>query len=280
MNRLASRLTLAVLALGSAAAVLYGPGPLVVAGGLLLAFLLPGLALTDLIVRRRTVTGVERAVLGPALSLALVVLGGLALHAAGAGLTRASWAWLLAGTTLVALVGAAFRQRFSPDEEKVIAESDSASASAGAPLGGGVAVATGGGTADATVGPGRFLLKGLPLVLAAAVLGGAAWLSFDSVRQSTATPVTALSVEETGRAGVNNLRPVAVTVTGLVEASGPYRLTVAGSDGVVAEDRTIDVTAGTWTRTLLVPANDRIRIDLYRAGEAAPFRTTLLRRAG
>ncbi|GAA0806222.1 DUF1616 domain-containing protein [Spirilliplanes yamanashiensis] len=275
MNRLASRLALAVLALGSAAAVLYGPGPLVVAGGLLLAFLLPGLALTDLIVRRRTVTGVERAVLGPALSLALVVLGGLALHATGAGLTRASWAWLLAGTTLVALVGAAFRQRFSPDEAKVVAES--AAGTGDTPLGGGVAVATGG--PETTVGPGRFLLKALPLVLAAAVLGGAAWLSFDSVRQSTATPVTALSVEETGRAGVNNLRPVAVTVTGLVEASGPYRLTVAGSDGVVAEDRTIDVTAGTWTRTLLVPANDRIRIDLYRAGEAAPFRTTLLRRA-
>jgi hypothetical protein len=279
MNRLASRLTLALSAVAAGAAVRYGLAPLVIAGGLLLAFVLPGLALTDLIVRRRTVGGVERAVLAPALSLALVVLGGLAVFSAGVELTRASWTTLTVGTTLVALVGAASRQRFSPDEAAVPATTTAAA------QGGGVAVLTADGPdGDAGTaprpGPGRFALRALPLLLAAAVLGGAVWLTMDSIRQNAAAPVTALSVGQIGPTGANNLRPVAVTVTGLVRGSGPYRITVTNSTGVDTEVRTLDVPAGTWTGTLLVPATDRISINLYRSGDAAPYRTTLLSRVG
>ncbi len=279
MNRLVFRLRLALLALAAAAAVLWGPGPLVVAGGVLLAFLLPGLALVDLIVRRRAVTGVEQAVLGPALSLGLVVLGGLALHAAGVALGRTSWAFLLAGATLVALIGAAARDRFGA-AQKVAAVAGSAAARPGA-----VAVLTREGPADGTpvrpIGPGRFALRALPLLVAAAVLGGAAWLSLDSVRQSTPGPVTALSVGRPGAPMANNLRPVPVTVTGMVGASAPYRVAVTASNGADAEVRTLvaDATGG-WAGTLLVPANDRVSINLYRAGDAAPFRTTLLSPAG
>lgn len=281
MNHLASRLCLAAFALASGAAVLYGPGQLVIAGGFLLAFLLPGLALTDLMVRRRTIGSVERAVLGPALSLAVVVLGGLAVFATGVGLNRTSWTVLLVGTTLVALVGAAFRQRFSPDEAVVAVAAVAAEATAGAAQGGAaVLTAHGPSSPAASVGPGRFALKALPLVLAAAVLGGAVWLSLDSVRQSTSAPVTALSVEETGSVGANNLRPVAVTVTGMVAGSGPYRLVVTGSNGVDTEVRTVDVASGEWQGTLLVPATDRVSINLYRSGDAAPYRTTSLGRVG
>jgi hypothetical protein len=303
MNRLASRLTLAGASLAAGAAVLHGPAPLTIAGGVLLALLLPGLALTDLAVRGRTVTAVERAVLGPGLSLALVVLGGLALFASGVQLTRTSWTALLVGTTLVALVGAAARQRFSPDEATapVAAAATAGGATAGATAAtaagataaatraGGVAVLTAeasaealaGGPAEGTpVGPGRFALRALPLLLAAAMLGGAVWLSLDSVQRSTSAPVTALSATETGTAGANNLRPVRVTVTGMVASSGPYRLSVTGSNNVDTEVRTLDVTAGSWQGTLLVPATDRVSIRLYRSGDAAPYRTTLLNRAG
>jgi hypothetical protein len=290
MNRLVFRLSLAVSALAAAAAVLWGPGPLVVAGGVLLAFLLPGLALVDLIVRRRAVTGVEQAVLGPALSLGLVVLGGLALHAGGVALGRTSWAFLLAGATLVALIGAAARDRFGAAGRVAATAVPAAAVPAaagrpGATAGRPRAVAVLEGPADRTatrpIGPGRFALRALPLVLAAAVLGGAAWLSLDSVRQSAPATVTALSVGTPGAAVANNLRPVPVTVTGMVGASGPYRIAVTASSGADTEVRTLvaDATGG-WHGTLLVPAQDRISINLYRAGDAAPFRTARLSPAG
>ncbi len=279
MNRVVFRLSLAVLALAAAACVLWGPGPLVVAGGVLLAFLLPGLALADLIVRRRAVTGVEQAVLGPALSLGLVVLGGLALHAGGVALGRTSWAFLLAGVTLVALIGAAARDRFGAAAQVVTAAVPAAAVRAAAGRPGAVAVLD--RPAPRPIGPGRFAVRALPLLLAAAVLGGAAWLSLDSVRQSTTAPVTALSVGTPGARMANNLRPVPVTVTGMVDASGPYRIAVTASNGADTEVRTLVAdAAGGWAGTLLVPAGDRVAINLYRAGDAAPFRKTLLGPAG
>jgi uncharacterized membrane protein len=71
---------------------------LAVVGGLALALALPGLALAP-----RRVAGVERAVLVPTLSLAVVVLGGLALNAAGIRLGGPAWALVTGGVTAVAV---------------------------------------------------------------------------------------------------------------------------------------------------------------------------------
>jgi hypothetical protein len=313
MNTPATRLLLAGTSVLAGAAVLAGPAPLAVAGGLLLAFVLPGYALTGVVAGRRALTGTERVLLGPALSLALVVVGGLVLFAAGVHLNRPAWTVLTVGTTLLALTAAALRDRAAqpavgaaPVAFQVPAAA-SATEPASEPANSGSAatveavhgttiteVATANRTGTGIVRPGttigpvepteppstrQWLLRALPLVLALAVLGGAAWLSLDSNEKSTPGTVTALSAEAAGPVGARELRPVKLTVTGLVRGSAPYRIVVTGTNGSTLQTRQLDVESGSWTATLLLPARERLAVNLYRSGDAAPYRTTLLSRA-
>ncbi len=107
----------AVVTVASAAAALAGPAPLAAVGGLLLAFVLPGLALTAIIFRNRTLSAVERTVLAPALSLAVLVVSGLLLYVAGFRLDRTSWTLAVAGATLLALALKAVPDRVWQGEE-------------------------------------------------------------------------------------------------------------------------------------------------------------------
>jgi hypothetical protein len=67
---------------------------------------------------------------------------------------------------------------------------------------------------------------------------------------------------------------VAVTVTGLVAADGPYSLVATGTTGAAAVRRTIAVPAGgTWTQSLTLPGSERITITLSRAGDPGAYRT-------
>jgi uncharacterized membrane protein len=100
----------------STMAVLLGPAPLAVVGGLLLGFVLPGLALTDILFRHRTLSAVERTVLAPALSLGVLVLSGLLLYVSGVHLDRTSWTLAAAGITVLALAVAAVPERIGADE--------------------------------------------------------------------------------------------------------------------------------------------------------------------
>ncbi|HEX8629770.1 MAG TPA: hypothetical protein VF755_16510, partial [Catenuloplanes sp.] len=101
--------TLVVVAGLATAGVLLGPPALAVPAGLALAFALPGAALSRLIFADRSPPWVERVVLVPALSLAVLVMGGLLLHTAGITLGRDSWAALTGGIVVVATVGAHWR---------------------------------------------------------------------------------------------------------------------------------------------------------------------------
>jgi len=85
-----------------------------VAGGLLLLFVLPGYALSTLIVpaRGRISPLLWTAMWTAGLSLAVAVLGGLLLNLTPAGLTRVTWAVSLAGFTVVAAGSSIWRRRF------------------------------------------------------------------------------------------------------------------------------------------------------------------------
>ncbi|MEV4757067.1 hypothetical protein AB0J86_18410 [Micromonospora sp. NPDC049559] len=102
------------LALVSAAAVFVAPAPAALVGGLLLALVLPGAALTRMLFPGRVVSVAEWTVLAPAFSLATLVLGGLGLYAADVRLTREAWCLLTAVVTVVAAVTAQLAPRVVP----------------------------------------------------------------------------------------------------------------------------------------------------------------------
>jgi hypothetical protein len=97
---------LALLTLAACAAVLFGPQPLALVGGLLLALVLPGLAVTETVLRGRTLARVERIVLAPALSLAVLALSGLIVYVTGFALNKVAWTSATVGVTLLGLFGA------------------------------------------------------------------------------------------------------------------------------------------------------------------------------
>jgi len=94
----------ALLTVAAGAAVLFGPQLLALVSGLLLALVLPGMAITEGVLRGRKLARVERIVLAPALSLAVLVLAGLIVYATGFRLEKVAWTSATAGVTLAGLI--------------------------------------------------------------------------------------------------------------------------------------------------------------------------------
>jgi hypothetical protein len=210
--------------------------------GLLLAFVLPGAALVAALFPRRGLSRLERAVLCVALSLAVLVLGGLALHAAGVRLSTVSWLALTGGVTLLAALVAYLRR------------------------------------VDWAPFP-RVAVRPLaPLALAAALLGGAAWLSLATAqRQTAATPVTALSiVDVSGADTAGDTRSLTLEVTNQEAVAASYALTVTGTKGYAVTLQLTVSRAAPWRRSLTVPLTDQVTASLYRAGDTSPYRTVHL----
>jgi hypothetical protein len=318
----------ALLALACGAAVLFAPLPFAVAGGLTLALALPGFALTEALLRGRSLARVERVVLAPALSLALLVLGGLVIYVFGFKLDRIAWTSATVGVTLIALFGAVLPAAWAAVAARfgryLIAEDDddgmpaapslpkeTVSVGVGAPV---QARPAGEETvqiivprgkddtlflpavvleeqAQAKVAkraerpddmleakpvkpPRRLVWQAAPLLLVVALLGGASWLSFTNSRDSYETTVTALSAAPSGPVNAAGTRAVAVTVSGLVAADGPYSLVATGTTSAATVRRTITVPEnGYWTDSLTLPGSQRITIDLYRSGDTTAYRT-------
>jgi len=225
-----------------AAALLAAPRAAAVPAGLLLALVLPGIAATAALVPGRELTLVERLVLVPALSLALLVLGGLGLFACRVPLDRWSWGALTAGGTVLAATVAYVRHHRAGRES-------------GSSL------------------PWRPLARRmLPLALAAGLLGGAAWVSVASAHaQWSGTKVVALSMTAADEA-TTGTRTVLVSVRG----TGGYALRLRGPEGY---DSTLTVRVGptgTWSRTLAVPTSGRVTALLYRPGDDTAYRVVYL----
>lgn len=287
----------AALAAASAAAVLAGPVPLAVAGGLLLAFVLPGWALLGVFFRRRDLTAVERTVLTPALSMGVVILAGLAVNLVGLPINRVAWASATAGVTLVALLAAALwpgRPRVAeatgPADPRPVGEKltrievgertvrlpDRAVGESATVVMTVVPATPEDEQETALEGKARrrrLIRQLLPLVLVGAILGGASWLSFGTSEATYDAAVTALSAAPPGPVGADGNRTVRVSATGLVPSDGPYTVTLSGS-GATTVRRTVSVGGDrTWAETMAMPADTRITVRLYRAGDATAYRT-------
>jgi hypothetical protein len=284
----------AALTVASAAAVLAGPTPVAVAGGLLLGFVLPGWALLGVFFRHRDLSAVERTVLTPALSMGLLILAGLAVNLVGLPINRIAWASATAGVTLIALLAAALSparpQAAKTDDprpvgekltrievgEKTVRLPDRAVGESA--------------TVVMTIIPAvpedeqetaleekarrrRLVRQLLPLALVVAILGGASWLSFGTSKATYDTAVTALSAAPPGPVDSDGNRAVQVSASGLVDSDGPYTVTVSGV-GATTVRRTVAVgSAGTWTESIPMPADTRMTVRLYRAGDSTAYRT-------
>jgi len=275
---------LAGLTVAAGIGVLTGPGVGAVVGGLLLAFGLPGMALTTALFRERiAITSVERIMLVPALSLATLVLGGLTAWCGGLPLHRVTWLAISGLVTLVALATTVIWPVQVP-----VRTVTAAAARAKLPTPG-----------DSTLilpvfldrqgqfepeplsrwrrlvpaSPARTLL---PLALSVALLAGAGWYSVSTSVRTHDLTVTALSAAPTTVADDVGDRTVAVTATGL-EVGAAYAIEVVGPTGDVSvrhqltpDDR------GTWTGHVSVPGGERTTIGLYRAGDATAYRTVII----
>src|SRR5215216_4764037 len=67
---------------------------------------MPAMAVTESVLRGRKLARVERIVLAPALSLAVLVIAGLIVYATGFRLEKIAWTSATVGVTLIGLVGA------------------------------------------------------------------------------------------------------------------------------------------------------------------------------
>lgn len=292
MNALPARL-IAVLTVAAGAAVLAGPAPLAIAGGLLLAFILPGMALLRVFFRSRDLTAVERMVLAPALSMGLLIAAGLVTYVVRLRIDRVSWAVATGSVTLAALGVAQLMRRRAPAAPEPVGEQqvriDVGEQTVRLPVHGMAEAAT----VVMSIVPvqddeqelaeqdqaqrRRLARQLLPLVLVVAVLGGASWLSFSTSRSTHNTTVTALAATPSGPVDADGDRQIQVSASGLLPVEGPYRLTVTGTTSVAAVQRTIPVTdAGTWTERLTLPGAQRLTVNLYRWGDTTAYRTLFI----
>ena len=284
-----------VVAALSGAAVLAGPGWLAVPCGLLLGFVLPGLALTPALFRgrapsRRALDGLERAVLAPALSLAVLVSAGLIVYAAGYALNRVSWTAATVGVTLVAwpaaglLRAGAFarlvrrlrrrtpgrlsrrRARSRSTTRRRVVRGRTRRVRHLTPP-----------THESPVPPGRFARQLVPMVLVLAILGFAGRLSFADARRAAEVTVTALSATPPSPIAPEHrtaqlTRTVQVNASGLVAAEGPYSLLITAPHQDIFRRPVAAARDGTWSAYLPL-SPERTTISLYRGADTTAYRT-------
>jgi hypothetical protein len=254
---------LACLTVLACAAVISGGRPLMIVGGLPLALLLPGTALSALLFRQpRRLIPIERIMLIPLLSLATLVLGGMLAWVAGAPLHRVTWLVLTAGVTLAALAAVMVRELRTPRVPAPRSEDD--------------ATPDGPSEPEPMDRRRRLLHQVVPAALAVLLLAGATWLSLASSIRSHHVAVTTLSVVPPGAADSSGERSVLVSATGLA-AGDAYRLVVTTAKGTGGTSVTVSADhSGLWTSTLRLPGDDRLTLGLYRTGETAALRTVII----
>lgn len=215
-----------------------------------LVLVLPGYALTSALFPGRKFEFLVRLIFSLALSLVLVVLGGLLLNLTPWGLRAGTWAVFLAVITLGACAVALVRRR-------------------------GQGISNPGGM---RIGDIRLNFRqGLLLGLAALIVCGAVALSIVGAERQPYPGFTQLWILPAG--GSNPWNTVQLGVNNMELTAMEYRLAVSVDGKVVKEWPTIDLNSHEqWEATFLVPQTGyvgtaKIEADLYRAD--AP--TTLYR---
>lgn len=207
-----------------------------------LVLVLPGYALTSALFPNRSLGVPERLVFSLGLSLAVVILGGLALNWTPFGLRASSWAVLLSGITLGASAVALVRQQ----EQSMSAP-------------GWLRVGNVGFT----------LRRGLLLGLAAAIVCGAVAVSIIGAERQPHPGFTQLWILPAGGANAEDV--VHLGVSNMESTAMEYRLDVNVDSKVVKEWPSIDLEPHEkWEATLvLLPTGSagtaRVEADLYRA---------------
>jgi hypothetical protein len=254
-------------ALVATALVLLSVPVLTVVAGLALAFVLPGYALTRALFTGRQLARLERIVLIPALSLAVLVVGGLLLYVARIKLTMPAWALLAGGVTVAAAAGAYARRAYARDAHASGARGDDVrvqSASMRSP-------------SRRTARRGLAVHWIAPALAALLLLGGAGWISLQSAsQQRKSVAVTELSMLPTSGSPDLASQRVSIAIENQNMSGGNYRLVLTGPDGFRAAFAPELGRDGTWRHAVTVPIGGRVVADLFRNGVSAPYRSVSL----
>jgi uncharacterized membrane protein len=206
-----------------------------------LVLVLPGYALTAAMFPNRSIGVAERLVFSLGLSLAIVILGGLALNWTPFAFRTSSWAVLLAGITLSASAVALVRRR-------------------------GQSVSAPGWLRVGNIG--FTLRQGLLLGLAAAIVCGAIAVSIIGAERQPRPGFTQLWILPA--AGANAKNAVRLGVSNMEGAAMEYHLAVNMDGKVLKEWPAIDLNPNEkWEATLVLPPTGpagvaRVEADLYR----------------
>jgi Protein of unknown function (DUF1616) len=300
---IASRSTLvaaitAAIAVTTTALVLLSVPVLSVVAGLALAFVLPGYALTLALFTGRQLARLERIVLTPALSLAVLVIGGLLLYVARIQLTMPAWALLAGGVTVAAAAVTYVRVRAGYVDTpggagSVVAQEMPAPVVPSAPVvssAPGVSSASGVSSprqramsSDSTAssdstGRRRMVVRWVaPALAALLLLGGASWISLHSAaQQRSSVAVTELSILPTAGAPDLSSQRVSIAIDNQDASGGNYRLVLRGPDGYRASFAPGLGRDGNWHYKIDVPIGGRVVADLFRDGAPTPYRSVSL----
>jgi uncharacterized membrane protein len=214
-----------------------------------LVLALPGYALIAAMDPGRHAGGIERAVMTPALSIAITILGGLLLNLTPWGLRREMWALLLGGFSL-AMAGVAVTRR-----KKIAANP------------------------DAPVAPSRPVLRLRPqqialLGMAALLLIGAVVVARYGALNQPTEGFTQLWLQQVAGAAPGTVR---LGVSNEEQQPVRYVLRMSAGERVLAEWDDIELQPGArWENTETLPADLGaglpVEAALYREGEAEPYR--------
>jgi hypothetical protein len=235
--------------------------------GLLLALVLPGVALTAALFGGRALSTVERLVLPPALSFAVLILGGLGVYALGVALNRASWTALTAGVTVIAGINTALWQRLRPSTA-----SPSVTETA---LIGRVLVPE-----QEKVRLSTLFWRIVPLIVAVVMVVGAGAIAWRGANADHRAYTSLSVVPAPDNEAHPGRRTVVLAVHCEEDGTTGYRLRVLGDNGFQA---TFDLTLrpGTdWAQPLQVPPTGTVTADLFKGSGPSPYRTVYLAGTG
>lgn len=233
------------------------------AAGLLLAFLLPGLAATAALFFGRALSTVERTVLAPALSLAVLVFGGLLLNAIGIRLTAGSWAALTAFST-VALAGVGYLRWWQATDQGSLRAATAPDDGADRP--------TGAATRR------QLVLKLASLAAVILLLVGASWIAMTDVLNHRQAGFTALSIVQADDSTPNDAqRPVDIAVDSHEATTTQYFMQVRGAKTGVLNQFTISLVPGqVWKARVQVPFAEKVTAVLFKGISTTPYRTVFV----